>query len=360
MKKILISIVLGIVILSVIFLGISCKEEAAPAEEEVAEEAAPAEEEVAEEAAPAEEAVREVSIVWDCDNLDESQNLNAKYMGERVAEINAERSDINITFEVTDAQNIVENQISSMETWLLKKPDIVIFTYVDAEALKPSVAAVRDAGIIVVDLRDMGDLDLVDGVFYGYHEPTYAAKMTEWLEGYLQDNPDVVLETGLLYGAAAQTAQFARIELVKDLAEKYPDRFNILVEAYGDWDTAKAMNITEDWMQAFPDMNYICSANSGMAIGVTNVLAAAGKIDDVLVTAVDLPDSGIQMLNDGLVDVLVGALNSDQGRGYINFSLGLLEGTYTEKVFVLDKVYAVDASNFEDFLNNTWDGKPPE
>ena len=66
MKKGLIFLLTILFVVSMLFMGIGCKEEAAPAEEEVVEEAAPAEEE--EEAAPAEEEVVEeegpVTIVY--------------------------------------------------------------------------------------------------------------------------------------------------------------------------------------------------------------------------------------------------------------------------------------------------------
>ena len=304
--------------------------------------------------------VKEYFIADDVDNLDEATNTHTEAAKARIAEINAERDDIHIRFEVTDAQNKVENQIASMETWLLKKPDLILYTYVDVEASKPLVRAARDAGILVVDIRNLQDEDLVDLVYYGNDEPTFARMMTQWLEQYLQDHPDVTLNAGLIYGLATQYPQLIRIDLVKDLAKKYPDRINILVEAYGDWDPAKAQNITEDWLQAYPDMNYIHVGNTGMATGVATVLEAAGKTDEFLVAANDLTASAIQMLYDGQIDVVTGALFSDFGRGYIDAAVALLDGTHTEKTWNKVIPYAVDASNLEDFLANKWDGKQPQ
>ena len=304
--------------------------------------------------------VTEYFIADDIDNLDEATNTHTEAAKARIAEINAARDDINIRFEVTDAQNNVENQIASMETWLLKKPDLILYTYVDVEASKPLLKAARDAGILVVDIRNLQDEDIVDLVYYGNDEPTFARMMTQWLDQYLQDHPDVTLNAGLIYGLATQYPQLIRIDLVKDLAKKYPDRINILVEAHGDWDPAKAQNITEDWLQAYPDMNYIHVGNTGMATGVTTVLEAAGKTDDFLVAANDLTDSAIQMLFDGQIDVVTGALFSDFGRGYIDAAVALLDGSHTETTWNKVIPYAVDASNMEDFLANKWDGKQPQ
>ncbi len=346
MKKMMLFSTIAILILSIVLAA--CQPQAATQEEIVTEET----EQEAE--------VREIFIAFEVDNLDEATNTHTEAAKACIEEVNAERDDIHITYQVTDAQNNVENQISSMESWILKGADLILFTYVDVEAAKPLVKAARDEGILIVDIRNLEDEDLVDLVYYGNDEPTFATMMTSWLESYLQDNPEVVLNTGLIYGLATQFPQLIRIDLVKDLAEKYPDQINILVEANGDWDPAKAQAITEDWLQAFPDMNYIHVGNTGMATGVTTALEGAGKTDDFLVAANDLSDSAIQMLYDGQMDVVTGALFSDFGCGYIEAAVALLDGEVTEKAWNKVIPYAVDASNLEDFLANKWDGKQPE
>ena len=294
---------------------------------------------------------REIYIIWDCDNLDESQNYVKTHMQNRVAAINAERKDIKVKFEVTDAQNIIEYQIASMEAVILKKPDILMFSYVDPDALRDSVKAVRDAGIIVIDYRDMKDHDNVDGVFYGNHEPTYAKSITNWLIKYLAKNPDVTLRAGIIYGAVVQTPQLARGDLVKHLAAEFPNRVKILAQQYADWDTTKAQNTMEDWLVAYGNkMNYVAVANTGMALGATNALVSANRMDDFIITSVDLTDSGVGMVKDGLIHALAGAYNPDRAKAAINFALGVFEGTYTKKTYTMETYHLLDSKNIDEFL----------
>jgi ABC-type sugar transport system substrate-binding protein len=161
-----------------------------------------------------------------------------------------------------------------------------------------------------------------------------------------------VLKVGLIYGAAAQTLQFARCDLVKELAEEMPDRVIILDEKYGDWDTEKAMNITEDWLQSHPDMNYICAANDIMALGVSNALVAAQKKDQVIITGVDLTDEAVARIEDGQIDLTVGSQLKDHGQ-MVDIALGLVEGTFAEPVYTLEQVYAVDQTNVDKYLDGT-------
>ncbi len=69
MKKYIVWLLVVVFSLSMALMGIGCKEEAAPAEEEVAEEAAPAEEEAAETTAATEEKVTLTFSVWEVNQL---------------------------------------------------------------------------------------------------------------------------------------------------------------------------------------------------------------------------------------------------------------------------------------------------
>ena len=82
MKKLITLLLVIAFITTMSFVGVGCKKEAVPAEEEVKEEAAPAEEEVAEEA-PAEEAAEPVTIVvssWRTEDKDKIDQVNQLYM----------------------------------------------------------------------------------------------------------------------------------------------------------------------------------------------------------------------------------------------------------------------------------------
>lgn len=293
-----------------------------------------------------------IKIAWSDDTMDQTRAVMLEEVKARMEEVNAERDDIELELTYYDAQKNVDKQISDVETALLNKPDVFIFSSVDATGSIPAVELIKEAGAIVLDIRDIGRPDLVDCVFYGSDEGTYAAATTGWLKNYLEQNPDVVLKTGLIYGAAAQTQQFARCDLVKKLAEEMPDRVIILDEKYGDWDTEKAMNITEDWLQSQPDMNYICAANDIMALGASNALVAAQKKDAVLVTSVDVTEEGVNRIKEGQLDLTVGAQIKDNAQ-MIDVILGIIEGTYTEPTYTVQQVYAVDQSNVDKYLDGT-------
>lgn len=289
-----------------------------------------------------------IKIAWCDDILDSSRAIMLEACEKRVAAINEERDDIQLELTYYEARGSVDQQISNVETAILTKPDVFIFSYVDAVGSLPCIQMMKDTGAYVIDVRDIQS-DLVDVVFYGSDEVTYKQAAQSWVRDYLEANLEKNLKVGLIYGAAAQTAQLVRCDLMKELAEEMPDRIEIVTEAYGDWDTQKAMNITEDWIQAYPELNFICCANDIMALGASNALVSAGIKDDVILTGVDL-DGGGERIAEGKQDLDVGSSLPDFDQ-VIDLSVMLVEGTWNGgNTYVVDGVMRVDKTNADKYV----------
>jgi len=289
-----------------------------------------------------------INIAWCDDTRDATRSQVLEACEARVNEINAERDDIEVVLTYYDAQASVDNQISNVETAALKKPDVFIFSCVDSQGSLPCLDTMKETGAKIIDIRDMGS-DLVDVVFYGSDEETYKAATQDWIKNYLNENPDVTLKCGLIYGKASQTLQLIRCDQMKELAEEFPDRIEIVAEAYGDWDTQKAMSIMEDWIQAYPEINFVCAANDIMALGASNALVSAGIKDQVILTGIDI-DGGPELIKEGKQDLDVGASIADNDQ-LIDVAVQLAEGTWDGgDTYTLTAVLRVDADNVDAYL----------
>jgi ABC-type sugar transport system substrate-binding protein len=293
--------------------------------------------------------VRTIRLAYSVDVLDDTQNAVLKTVQARVDEINASRKDIKVELDVYDAQSSVDKQISDVQTALIKKPDVLIFSAVDNVGSLPAAQAAKDAGVLVLDRRPTDPVAATtDVAYYGSDESRYSKATTDWIKGYLDSHPDTVLKIGAIYGAPAQTAQLLRIDAIKALAAEMPDRIQIVAEGYGNWLTATAQNLSQDWLLAHPDMNYVATANDIMALGVSNTLISAGRTD-ILVSGYDLTPEGVQRVKDGTQSLTVGTNIADNGQ-MVDVAVAMAEGTFKEKAHYLDPVYAVDATNVDAYL----------
>lgn len=298
----------------------------------------------------ADDDVRVIRIAYSVDVLDDTQNAAFGYMQDRVEEINAERDDVEVDLEIYDAQGSVDKQLSDVQSALIKEPDVLIFSAVDAVGSLPAAQAAQDAGVKVIDRRPSDpEPDAFDVAFYAYDETRYAAATQDWVRDYLEANPDVTLKVGLVYGAPAQTAQLSRVDTIKALAEELPDRIEIVAEGYGNWLTDTAQNLAQDWMQANPDINYIAAANDIMALGVSNAVDRAGRSGDIMISGYDLADDGLQRIKDGLQTFDVGTLLEDNGQ-IIDVAVELVLGTFTDDTYYIDPVHTVTIDNVDEFL----------
>jgi ABC-type sugar transport system substrate-binding protein len=284
-----------------------------------------------------------LSIIYSVDKLEETQNVYAGYMQDRIKKLNAEQ-DVQISLEVMDAQGSVDKQISDVQTALIKKPQAMIFSAVDAVGSLPAVQAAQDAGVITLDFRPSEPEPDAYDIAFGVSEAQLAQNFIDYLKGNLEKDPSLVYKIALIYGGAAQTPQLIRMNAVKDLAKEMPDRVKILAETYGDWATDKAQNATADFLEAHPDINLVACANEGMSIGANNALVKAGIRDRVAVTGYDISKQVLDDIEAGVVDWSTGGLGPDYGQ-VIDAALKAYKGEFTDRVYALDPVYTVTKEN---------------
>jgi ABC-type sugar transport system substrate-binding protein len=293
---------------------------------------------------------RQVRIAYVMDKIDETQNVILNAHLARIKELNASRPDINIVLDVYDARSDVDKQLSDIQDALLKKPDVMIYSPVDNVGSLPGAQAAHDAGVKLIDRR-VSDPEpaIFDVGLIANDETRWAAATVDFLKGLLKADPNKVLKIGAIYGQPAQTQQLIRVDAVKKLADEMPDRVQIVATAYGNWLTETAQNITEDWLQAHPEVNVIVAANDIMAAGVANAVTSAGKKDQIVITGVDTTDDGLKRIKAGTQDFDVGVPYEGYAEG-IDVAVDLTLGKPVPKMYMVDAINIVTKDNVDELL----------
>ncbi len=291
---------------------------------------------------------RVITIGYAYANLDENNKRTMNAIEKRAAEVNAMRDDIEVRLIYTDGQASVDKQLADVEAMIAKKPDIILVSAVDLTGSLPAARAVAAAGIICVDDRGMKD-DAISFQFQGMNEEDIKTMKKEWLKKYLENNPDVVLNFGLLYGMPAQVLQLIRNYDIRELAEEMPDRVKILDERYANWSTQEAMSITEDWLLRFPEMNAFSAASDDMILGAINALSSSGKLAGTVTMAVDGTRIGMQLVEQGKLSMTVKALQNISYSKFVDVCIDTVEGRFKDKYYFpgTDALVCVDKTNVE-------------
>lgn len=205
-------------------------------------------------------------------NMDESQVKTLENYEKAVAEYGYE-------FIYTNAGGNVEKQISDVESLMVQEPDVIGIQALDSQALADIADEVYAAGIPVASVYY--GINSENLVFIAGSDPYYRGYAQGLLiKEFLINNPEVTLYTGYMWGSLAMEGINILYDSMMDAINEDPDvaeRFIIIDERDTNWAADVALNVTEDWLQTFPEMNCIVAQADQMCVGGVSALEAAGE-----------------------------------------------------------------------------------
>jgi ABC-type sugar transport system substrate-binding protein len=246
----------------------------------------------------------------------------------------------NITLRMADAQNNAQKQVSDVENLLALNPDAFILLPVDTNAQGVCVDAIKDMGIPLVESSTWTVNDRFD-VFIGADDTSVGRSQGEFIAAYLDANPQVNLKAGYLHILYGSPLDKMRLEGLLTTLDKYikSGRFEIIADADGlaTGDYSSSLTATEDWMQAYPQMNAIIGQNDGTAVAAMQAVLGAGK-KDVLICGADAEGPAVAAILDGTMAMSAMLEPAKWGRLCIETIAGLLQGKTYEKFNLITPV----------------------
>lgn len=202
------------------------------------------------------------------------------------AEKAAKELGVNIEHVAPTKPDNIEEQTRLVEDWIVRKPDAFVFVPVDYKALVPSIQKAGKAGIPVVTyVNRMNDVDVVS--FVGSDDEKMEYEICKYLFKSMNGKGKIVHIDGV---PAAITAQARKRGF--DRAVKETPGIEVLASQPGQYRRLPAVQVFENLMQRFPQIDGVVSANDDMAVGIAEALAAAGRGGKTRVIGIDgIPDA---------------------------------------------------------------------
>ena len=120
------------------------------------------------------------------------------------------------------------------------------------------------------------------------------------LAEFLADQINGTGKVGILSGSLTATNHAARVKGFKDAIANYPD-IEVVFEQPDDDNLEKAVSLTENALQAHPDLSGIFGANASNPIGAARAVQNAGKAGEIAIVGMDdLPET-LQFIKDGVI-----------------------------------------------------------
>lgn len=214
------------------------------------------------------------------------QELNNPYFVTMQKALRDAAATIGATVVVTDAKHNVSKQISDVEDMIQQKIDILLVNPTDTAGIESAIASAHAAGIVVVavDANAAGPVDS----FVGSKNVDAGQMACEYLAKAIGGSGEVAILDGIPVVPILERVRGCRAAM-----EKFPG-IKIVTVQNGKQERATALSVTENMIQAFPNLKGIFSVNDGGSMGALAAIESSGK--DIKLTSVDGAPEAIEAM----------------------------------------------------------------
>jgi ribose transport system substrate-binding protein len=200
------------------------------------------------------------------------------------------------------AEGSLEKEIALVENFIEQKVDVILIDPIDAKGIIPVVEKAHEAGVQVITMGNFVDTPYnVNTLYNDYEDTKMLAKM---MATYLGGKGNVVL----LVGNPGNYVSDMREQGFKDGLAEYPD-MNLLSVQPADWDPAKGMEVMENWLTTYPEIDGFFSVSDAVTFAAIEAIKAAGRQDEIAVFSYDGEIEASERIKSGEIigDLLTGA-----------------------------------------------------
>jgi ribose transport system substrate-binding protein len=224
-----------------------------------------------------------------------------------------------------------------VEDVIVKKPNAIVFIPVDYKALVPAVEKINAAKIPVTNITDRSAAgDFV--AFVGADDYSIGLVVGKRLLTAMGGKGNVII----LEGVKGSLTSTNRVRGFADAIKEFPN-VKLLASQPGNFQRLNALQVMENLMQSFPQIDGVLAANDPMAVGAIEALEAAGRKAQVV--GINGSKEAVELIKSGKL------LASGDFNGFIQGCIGTeiavrnLRKQATPKEVML-KPIVVDKTNF--------------
>lgn len=233
-------------------------------------------------------------------------------------------AELGVDLIVSDAGNDAAKQTSDIEDLVSKNVKVLIVNPVDSAAVAPVIQDVLDKGIKVIAVDRY--VDGIDVDTYIGTDNVAAAKVAgEYFISQVGEGSKIIILEGIPGASSA-------IDRLAGFMEAAEGKLDIVASQTANYDRAEGLTVTEDLLQAHPDVVGIFAMNDEMGLGAIEAVTAAGKVPgkDILVTGFDAGDDARAAVEEGTMLYTVEQKTVLMGETAVESALKYMQGETVE------------------------------
>ncbi len=206
----------------------------------------------------------------------------------------------------------VENQIRIMEDLIEKRVDGVVIVPIDGKGIVSGIERANEAGIPVFNCNTRAETDNILG-FAGIDHVTLGEALGQFAVDHTGGKGKVVILEGTTGASTARD----RLEGMHNVLDEHP-QIQILASTTAKYNRQMAMQVMEDLLIRFPDIDVVLAANDSMALGAKEAIKDARR--EIAVAGIDAIPEAV----DAVVSGDLGATIDSNGYGQAYTAVDLL------------------------------------
>lgn len=242
----------------------------------------------------------------------------------------AKAQELGLDLTIVDARNDTAKQISDIEDLIATGIKVLIVNPEDSASVTPVVTDAINAGIKVIAVDRY-----VDGVEVDCYIGTDNVKAGEQAGTYLVEKVGANSKIAILEGIPGASSAIDRNQGFRNAVD---GKLDVVSSQTANFNRAEGLTVTENILQANPDIKAILSANDEMALGAIEAIEATGKVPgkDILVTGFDAGDDAVASVKAGKMLFTVEQKTTEMGQMAVESASKMIKGEAVEKNIPID------------------------
>lgn len=239
----------------------------------------------------------------------------------------------------------IDQQINMFESMIEKQVDGILVVPNGTKEIVSSIERANEAGIPVVTLdttAEGGELLC----FIGTDNYAGGQMAGEYIASLI-DSGSVAMVTG----TPGNLTQEERLRGCKEVLEKH-ENITLAGDAVPSYsDRAQAMSQAENLIIAYPDLKVIYCVNDEIALGVSEAVQMAGKVEDIAIIGFDGAPEASQAILDGKITATLAQQPGKMGESGVEALYEYIVNGTQPEAFTATDCSIADKENAEEYLD---------
>lgn len=234
--------------------------------------------------------------------------------------VEAKAKELGVNVKIVDAQNDPAKQANDVADLLQQGVSVLLVNPVDSAAISTSVEAANKANIPVIALDRSADKGTIASLVASDN-----VKGGEMAAEYIIKKLGEGVKVAELEGIPGASATRERGEGFHKVADQ---KLNVAAKQSADFDRTKGLTVSENMLQANPDIQAIFAQNDEMALGAIEASKSAGK--QIFIVGFDGTDDGLKAVEAGTMAATIAQQPELMGQQGLEAAVKLAKGEKIE------------------------------